>query len=288
MNYKKWAVLSALIITLMCVSVSAQTRTVYNSIPNPLPANVASEGPEAYAFAELGDGLGLAGTGGTLNKVSVVLSSWACQNGNWNSGSCVTKNNAKFQQPITINIYGVLSGNVTGPLLGSATRTFDIPYRPSSTPALCGGDNQVWYNSKDNSCYHGIATQVEMNLADLHIAIPANNQVIVTVAYNTSHYGPAPIGQSTSCYGTSAGCPYDSLNIATDTTDGTFNFIGAPIDPNGIFVNYSYFPQPGNSCSGAQPMGVLADDTPCWAGFQPEIQVVANTNPNPTRKGNAP
>jgi hypothetical protein len=49
---------------------SAQTQTGYNSIPKPLPGNVASEGPEAYAFRELGDGFTLQGTaaGATLSQ----------------------------------------------------------------------------------------------------------------------------------------------------------------------------------------------------------------------------
>jgi hypothetical protein len=35
---------------------AAGPQTVYNSIPKSLPGNVGSEGPEAYAFSELGDG----------------------------------------------------------------------------------------------------------------------------------------------------------------------------------------------------------------------------------------
>jgi hypothetical protein len=72
----------------------APAGTVYNSIPNPLPGNVSSEGPEAYAFSEIGDGLALAGaTGGKLNQVTVIMSSWACTNGNWTTSAtpCVTK-----------------------------------------------------------------------------------------------------------------------------------------------------------------------------------------------------
>jgi hypothetical protein len=38
-----------------CIALSAQL--LFNSIPPPLPGNVSSLGPEAYAFSQLGDGL---------------------------------------------------------------------------------------------------------------------------------------------------------------------------------------------------------------------------------------
>jgi hypothetical protein len=54
----------------------ADPKIVYSNIPDKLPGNVASEGPEAYAFRALGDGVMFApGEGGTIDKVSVVLSS---------------------------------------------------------------------------------------------------------------------------------------------------------------------------------------------------------------------
>jgi hypothetical protein len=49
---------------------------VYNSIPKSIPGNVSSEGPEAYAFSELGDGMTPVQSppNYTLNQVNVVLS----------------------------------------------------------------------------------------------------------------------------------------------------------------------------------------------------------------------
>jgi hypothetical protein len=273
---------------LSAVLTAAQNQVVYNSIPNPLPGNVVSEGPEAYAFAELGDGLALTANTGKLQQVTFVMSSWACQSGNWFSGNCVTSSGATFRQPLTISVY---SANDTvpptvGSLLGTITETFNIPYRPSSTPSLCGGDATRWYSSKDNTCYHGLADAEKVNLSSQHIPVPANGKIILTVAFNTTHYGYNPIGESAPCYGTSAGCPYDSLNISTDTTDGVFKFVGGPLDPNGIFVNYTL---PNNSCTGTITTGVLVDDTApgCWAGFHPEFEVRANANPRQLSKGNA-
>src|SRR5277367_3464104 len=95
----------------------AQVVTVYNSIPNPLPPNVASEGPESYAFSELGDGVMLAGPAGrTLDQVTVVMSSWACVSGNWDTtvaggpGTCVTPADSTYTLPITLNVYSVAPG----------------------------------------------------------------------------------------------------------------------------------------------------------------------------------
>jgi len=34
-----------------------------------------------------------------------------------------------------------------------------------------------------------------------------------TVAFNTTHYGANPIGEGAACFGTSGGCPHDSLNV---------------------------------------------------------------------------
>jgi hypothetical protein len=40
--------------------------------------------------------------------------------------------------------------------------------------------------------------------------------VVYGIAYNTSHYGPNPIGEADACYTSSGGCPYDSLNIGLE------------------------------------------------------------------------
>jgi hypothetical protein len=60
----------------------ADERIIFNSVPSPLPGNVASEGPEAYFYREIGDAIVFpSGTGGTLTTVTVVMSSWAAQAG---------------------------------------------------------------------------------------------------------------------------------------------------------------------------------------------------------------
>lgn len=266
---------------LVAAATAQKTAVAYNSIPKPLPGNVASEGPEAYAFFELGDGLGTyAPLTATIGQVTVVMSSWACQSGSWQA-VCVAGNNAKFSQPLTFNLYAV-SGNfqnggpyVVGAQLGSITQTFSIPYRPSATPNKCTNAGQ-WYSSKDKACYNGIAAPVTIDFSSLAIPMPANGAVVITVAYNTTHYGPNPIGESATCYTADGGCPYDSLNISTDTTNGTFpTNPGYSIDPAGIFVNASanYVQCPGEL---ALIPGSVQDDTGCWGGFHPEIMLSVN------------
>jgi hypothetical protein len=255
----------------------AQTFTLYNSIPNPLPGNVASEGPENYAFSELGDAIKLGENTGTIGKVTVILSSWACQNGNWHSGNCVSTPGANFRQPLTVKLYSV-SNRWTPPevvsFLGSITETSNIPYRPTSTPALCGGDTSEWYSSKDKACYRGLAAPVAVDFSSLHIQVPAYGELAVTVAFDTTHYGPYPIGESAACFGTSAGCPYDFLNIATDSSKGIL--VGGPLDNLGVFVNYTL---PNHACDPATiTTGQLVDDKGCWDGYHPEISIIGNTN----------
>ena len=153
-------------------------------------------------------------------------------------------------------------------LLGTVTKTFDIPYRPSSDPAKCGGDGTLWYSEKDKVCYHGLATPIEFDFTSQHIAVP--NRVIIGVAYNSSHYGPSPIGEAAPCYTSSGGCPYDSLNVSTD---GGGARIGSVIDPNGIFINYY---NPASYCQPHAYTGnnMQLDNTGgCWAGFHPQISV---------------
>jgi hypothetical protein len=272
--------IAAVCVVLLAGTVAAQTQTVYNSIPKPLPGNVSSYGPEAFSFREMGDGLFLTATTGTVGQVTVIMSSWACQTGGWSTGDCVTTPGATFSQPITINLYSVnleTSPVSVGSPLATITQTFNIPFRPTSTPAQCGGDATRWYSNKDKTCYHGLAVPIAVNFSGQKIPLQANGALIVTVVFNTSTAGPSPLGTPG---------PYDSLNISTDTTNGTFQFIGGPVDTQGIFVNYI---SPTWSCNGTT-YGSLVDDTGtgCWTGYHPEIQVQANTKATGHSKGNGP
>ena len=260
---------------------NSQAVIVYNSIPNPIPPNVASEGPEAYAFSQIGDGLALAGaTGGKLDTVTVVMSSWACQTGNWYSATCATTPGATYPMPITLNVYSVVSTGTSlegatpspapGTLLATVTQTFALPYRPSTNSANCTGG--AWYDSKVQTCFNGFAAPITFNLSSLKVSLPS--QIVVGVVYNTSDYGPTPYGDSTACHATTAGCFYDSLNVSTDSDEGNYQAIGSVLDVDGIFVDYTL---PGNSCNQSANTDVFGlDATPgCWTVYHPEIQVTA-------------
>jgi hypothetical protein len=266
-----------------------ESKTVYNSIPKPLPGNVASEGPESYAFASLGDGVKLAARdSGNIGNVTVVLSSWACQNGTWFEGTCSSASGATFTQPITISLYSVTSTYssvylepVPTPLalIGTITEQFTIPYRPS-VAASCGDDTAdgysyptQWYSTEDKACYNGIAIPVTIDFSGAHIPLPHNSEVIVAVSFNTTNAGPNPIG-TTACNSTSGGCPYDSLNISTDGNgpSGLFHGVGSLLDYNGIFADYIVS---ANACPGNTVTGVLALDAPCFTGYHPQIMIEA-------------
>lgn len=190
-------------------------KAVYNSIPSKVTGNVPSIGFEATQTTEFGDQVGLAGTARTLQSMSVVFSSWGCESGAWNTADCVTTPGATFPVPLTFTIYDFASG-VPGAVLATKTETFNVQYRPSASAGCLDGK---WRNSKDGACYNGLAQTIKMSFPGL---VTLTEQVIWTVAYNTTHYGPAPIGQAAPCYTETGGCGYDSLNV------GVMSFTGSP------------------------------------------------------------
>jgi len=60
------------------------------------------------------------------------------------------------------------------------------------------------------------------------------DKVIVGVAYNTTHYGYHPVGESAPCYTSSGGCPYDALNVGLSTSTPT---VGTDPQPNDAYQN---------------------------------------------------
>ena len=236
-----------------------------------------SEGAEAYAFNQFGDGITFAGTSRNLATVTVTLSSWGCQSGNWHSGNCVSSSGATFSIPITFNIYNAGSP-ASGSLIATRTQTFSVPYRPSADNTNCTGPNAgKWYQAATATCFNGLANNITFDFSSLNVSLP--NSVVYGIVYNTTSYGPSPIGTSAACFPTSAGCPYDSLNIALApvVTVGTKPYF------NTVYQNS---PIAGEYCdNGLAGTGTFRLDSPtsaCWAGYIPAAQFFA-TNP-PTSK----
>jgi hypothetical protein len=95
------------------------------------------------------------------------------------------------------------------------------------------------------------------------------DDVIWTVAFNTSGYGTMPMP----CGNSNPGCGYDSLNV------GAQSFMGEPYggidtDPNGVFLNstagFAYCDM------GTGGTGFLRLDTPCWKGFTPLGEIITH------------
>jgi hypothetical protein len=271
MNPKKLAiVLSALsLILVLAAQAFSQSQTIYNNIPNPLPGNLVSVAYEATGTSEFGDRVTFAaGTNRGLKTVVQTMSSWGCQSGHWYSGDCVTTPGATFSLPITLNIYNVGPGNAPGSLIGSVTQTFAIPYRPSAdlincTGNLAGaypnpGDTGKWYDASTQTCFNGYATDITFNLGNLTVP----DSVIFGIAYNTSHYGYAPIGELAACYASSGGCGYDSLNVAVSDPASSLS-VGSNPAPNDAYQFTIY-----DSCTNGaiMPFGL---DAGCWTGYKP-------------------
>lgn len=260
--------LLALFITLLGAS-SALGQVIYDSTVNPQPGNLPSVGAEAYAFEEIGDAINFAGTARRAKNATVTMSSWGCQSGNWYSATCVTTPGATYSIPITLNIYA--AGSPTpGALLATTTQTFAIPYRPSSDNTNCTGGR--WYQSSTGLCFNGLASNITFDLTALNLILP--NSAVYGVTYDTTSYGPNPIGNSAACYSTSAGCFYDSLNVALApvVTVGTKTF------PDTLYWNNFYA---SNYCdNGLAGTGTFRLDSPtsaCWAGLIPAAQFQAYT-----------
>jgi hypothetical protein len=257
---------------------AAGTTVVYDNTPHPLPGNLVSWAFEATGTSEFGDRVGLAAGPRQAATATVVLSSWACQAGSWNAGDCVSAPGATFTHPITLNIYAVGAGNAPGALLGTVTQTFAIPYRPSADPVNCtGGNAGKWFEAASSTCFNGKAAAITFDLASLSLTLP--DEVIVSVAFNTTHYGYAPIGAA-ACSSTPAGCPYDSLNVAIVDPATTLT-VGTNPAPDDAYQDTDH-----GSCTNG-PLHPFSLEAGCWTASKPAIQITT-TSPlvgPPTDKG---
>jgi hypothetical protein len=171
----------------------------------------------------------------------------------------VTTPGATFDVPITFTVYASDLNGTAGAVLVQKTQTVAVAYRPSADPARCGVTDPVtgavtgagrWYSSKTKSCYNGFPQTITMDLPP----VAATSQVVWTVAYNTSHHGYAPIGESAACYTSSSGCGYDSLNVGVWSYPNA-PFSGTDLNEDLAFVNSTYLPSDG--WTGYRPLGAI-------------------------------
>ncbi|RKN04882.1 hypothetical protein [Streptomyces radicis] len=251
-----------------------RTEVIYDSIPEELPPHVASLGYQATGTSEFGDEVGFGSEGNRkLKSIEVVLSSWACEAGRWNTTDCFSSPDVTFDHPITINVYEVDNSGPTpvpGTLLASQTDVATIPYRPSANPVKCTGvDAGRWYDATTGTCNDGIAHPVVFDFGGT-LLLP--DEIIWTVAFDTSSYGAEPIGTGTACFATAQGCPYDALNVGAQTFPGA-PYAGIDIEADAAFLD------PVSAASycdaGAGGTGVLRWDAPCWADNGPLARITA-------------
>jgi hypothetical protein len=260
------ALVGALLVTPSAQAANAPSgTTIYNSIPSPLPGNLASQPFQAQQTSEFGDKVTFAGSARVLKDVTITMSSWACQGGAWYTGDCVTTPGATAAVPITVKLYTSDANAAAGTSFASATQTVAIPYRPSRDPVNCTGDNAgKWFDAGSATCFNGKAANVTIDFSSSTVVVP--NTVIYGISYNTSNYGPAPYGTQP-CSSTPQGCFYDSLNVGLSETGTT---VGTDVDPDGAFINYA---TAGSYCDGG-PAGTFRNDTglACWTGYVPSVR----------------
>ena len=199
----------------------AAGAVVYDSIPAVTPLSSVSIGYAATQTSEFGDLVELGGTNRKLSTVTVGMVSWACESGAWTAG-CVTTPATSYNHPLTLKIYAEGVSPAPGTLLATLTDNAVIPFRPTADPT-CPSPTQ-WRDPADpinGSCQNGYFFTHTWDLTALAMTLP--NRVIVTVAFNTSTYGAAPIGAIGN---------YDSLNVALRNTTPT---TGTDVDTDAMF-----------------------------------------------------
>jgi len=255
-------------ISLVGAGSAAAATTVYQAEPAVLPGNLPSLAFEATSTSEFGAEISLAGTARKAAGLRFTLSSWGCQVGTWNGGDCVRLPGGKFPVDITATLYSVGPGNAPGAVVAQATKTYDIPYRPSANHKKCTGPNDgKWYKKSDDTCYNGKLVRRAIGFDRQQLP----DDVIVSLSYNTTHYGYNPIGVSAPCYGTPAGCGYDSLNVAVGDYAPT---VGSQANPDDAWLNSSWG---GAYCDGGTGgTHTFRFDAGCWTGYQPLLRLNAS------------
>ncbi len=269
------AVLGLAVFAIGATTASASPTVIYNNLPEKLPPNVVSQAFEATQTGQFGGQVEFAGASATRTSVTVVMSSFACQEGHWNEASCKTAEpRTKFAWPITLHIYSVGTANAVGTQIAGMTKVFKMPYRPSASPKCTGAALGGYFLKKE--CWHGKAFRIVFPLRG--VTLP--KQAIISVSFNTSGYGPEPQGNSAPCTTSSGGCYYDALNVGLTEPPNEASptpvapSVGADPAPEDAYHDSQ---TASNYCDmGLQGTGTFRLDDgapPCWTGYQPLFKV---------------
>jgi hypothetical protein len=226
------------------------TSVAYNAMPfdvvNCLNPGVAFE---ANQWNEFGDSVTLAGASRTLKSLTVDFQSFACVTGTWDNqsgndpcggGTTPGVSPGTFTWPITANIYAAdTNGLPTGSALATTGPVDEqIPFRPNADPTNCSSTPTKWFNPlapNGGACQNSIATKLTFDFSS--VTLPADGNVVWTVAFNTSTSGYSPTGDQTPACTTAPVCPLnpaDSLNVGDKTYNGTSPYAGTSLfDTNG-------------------------------------------------------
>lgn len=239
----------------------AADTVVYDAIPSPQPGNVPSLGFEARSMVAVGDVVQLGAGERTLRSFDVLMSSWACVEGTWNGGNCATPPGATFEHPITVDL---LSEDQTQ-VLASATKVFEIPFRPSANPEC--GDGR--WKDANGVCNNGFGHVIRYSGADFgNLVLP--ERFLYRVSYNTRSHGPQPTGVPG---------PADSLNVGLRATATYGQALAAGSDPNGSTAIWQQTKFGGFYCdNGAGGINVFRLDAGCWTQ-QVAVRVTTTTPP---------
>ncbi len=230
---------------------AGDTTVAYNAMPTDV-VNCLNPGVafEANQWNEFGDSVTLSsGTGRTLKSLIVDFQSFACVTGTWDTGcgggTTTGVSPGTYTWPITANIYAAdtTTGLPTGSPLATETVNAQIPFRPNSDSANCSSTPTKWFNPLapgGGACQNSIATTLTFDNWTFTGSSTLPDQVVWTVAFNTSTSGYSPQGtQTPTCTLTAATttqCPQnpaDSLNVG-DKTYTTPPFAGTSLfDTNG-------------------------------------------------------
>jgi hypothetical protein len=234
-------------------AVTAGNPVVYDATVTPLPGNLPSLGFQANQTAEFGDLVQLAaGSNRVLNSATVTMSDWA-------KASDYGSTSATWAHPITFNVYNVDNTGLTpalGTLIGTVTKTVDVPWRPEADPSCGVGSTK--FMADDGVCYNGLAFNVTFDLSTIGV-VP--NEVIYGIAYNTNTWGADPRGTPG---------PYESLNVGLNTAAPT---TGTDVESDAVFWNTS---TASNYADGGYAgVGTFRGDTN-WTPYTPAVSLTAS------------